>query len=72
MKKTTKPAAPKTIEEYKKALGAAKRDITMLRRNLSVARHDVAFLETMLKKQSERINELENRSWIKRLFSLKG
>lgn len=72
MKKTTKPAAPKTIEEYKKDLGAAKREITMLRRHISVANDDIAFLETMLKKQSDRINELENRSWIKRLFSLKG
>ena len=72
MKKSTKPAAPKTIEEYKKALGAAKRDVTMLRRHLRVARDDLEFLEVMLKKKSDRINELENRSWIKRLFSLRG
>ena len=66
------PAQPKTIDEYKKALAAAKRDITMLRRRLKIADGDVDFLNNLIGQQSQKIERLEDRSWLSRLFNLKG
>lgn len=66
------PAQPKTVEDYKKALSAAKRDITMLRRRLKIADSDVDFLNNLVGQQSHRIEQLEDRSWLSRLFNLKG
>lgn len=72
MKKTIKPTAPKTIEDYKKALTRAKQEATMLRRKLKDVQSDVAMLERLLDDKVDRIMKLENRSWIQNLFNLKG
>ena len=66
------PAQPKTIDEYKKALATAKRDITMLRRQLNCAGKDVSYMEDLVKRQALKIHELENQSWLSRIFNLKG
>ena len=66
------PAQPKTIDEYKKALAAAKRDITMLRRRLNAVEKDREFLITICEQRRAKIDLLEDRSWLSRLFNLKG